>query len=471
MLNYFKRKLRPRCVGSPTHSLDISEQSIKNQNKEKKMDINGKLKNKSETKLSQNNKRKFNLKLKRSIKSNLHDLISGKNKSIAQLSGTESNDIKIEDELSKQLSVSEDSKRSIMETYTNCSYSPSQIIDHSKYSKALTKENFIYSTEEGDFLNSTSLGQTNSSGYVEYATSASNYTNEPGVANLSVNSVIDSNQSMVTYNTKYANSGLSDDDGLMSVDGGESMHHSSLSVSENMQQSTPYNENFARIRSLKISKQASIHKSNTFNQLAWKPINIALKVSTNDIELNESYKICKEEKIKNKCRRSNTTYTLMGSRTNNKVIDYFNKLEMSKPVKKTANIRKLGKISMVVDTISNIVVDLPKVDDEESKFKKNDTEMSETIESLSKIAGNVSDGNEVEKIQDVLFHDESSVINSNEANISLNSSLSNNLNNPNSSYALTSPPSIDSPKKFTIVKLEKSVITTVKRKCHRHKVK
>ena len=231
---------------------------------------------------------------------------------------------------------------------------------------------------------------------------------------------------MVTYNTKYANSRLSDDDGLMSVDGGESMHHSSLSVSENMQQSTPYNENFARIRSLKISKQTSIHKSNTANQLAWKPSNLALKVGSNDSELNESYQIYKEEKLKNKCRRSNTTYTLMGSRTNNKVIDYFNKLEMSKPVKKTANIRKLAKISMVVDAISSLVVDLQKVDDEDSKFKKNDAQMSETIESLSKIAGNATNGNEVEKIQDVLFHDESSVINTNEVNASLNSSLSNN---------------------------------------------
>ena len=258
MLNYFKRKLRPRCVGSPTHSLDGS--SVKEASEKK---LANKLKNQSDAKLAGSKKRRLHMKLKHSIKSNLQDLIgitisSSELKKRPDLNVTASvtqNMTKLEETSSQSLNVTDDSKN----VYTNCSYT-------SKYSKALAstvaKENFVCSSVDGDFLNSTSLGQTNSSGYVEYATGGSsnycsNYTTDQHcVANLTVNSAADSNNSMVTYNTKYANSRMSDDDGLMSVDGGEtsSMHHSSISVSENIQQSTPYNENFARIRSLKIGK-------------------------------------------------------------------------------------------------------------------------------------------------------------------------------------------------------------------------
>ena len=196
--------------------------------------------------------------------------------------------------------------------------------------------------------------------------------------------------------------------------------------------------------------------SNMGNLLIWKPNILTGKLMGSDPKfsndsqmLNESYQIQKDDKLKNKCRRSNTTYTLLGSKSNNKVIDYFNKLEMSKPVKKMANIRKLTKVTMPVDAMSNIG-SLPQVNEacDDLKFKKDDAQMSETIESLSKIAGNLSHGNEVEKIQDVLFHDESSMGTTNDANSSLSSSLGNNR------QSLSFLESVGSPNKLPLLSLK-----------------
>jgi hypothetical protein len=287
-------------------------------------------------------------------------------------------------------------------------------------SKVAAQQDTTKSGDNGDYFNSTSLGQTNSSGYVEYATTCSSMSNAYTTANVSV---CNSDTSMVTYNTKYADSQLSDDDGLMSVDCGESMHRS-MSVADDetdsMKQSTPYNENFARIRSLKVENAAkqcvsSFPKSNTASAIG----NSDSLLSGRDGQSNH--------KTRNKCRRSNTTYTLQ---TNSKVIDYFNKLEMSKPVKKTAAIRKLNKVSKIekcTDVTSSATV-LAQIEAGQLKFKKDDAKMSETIESLSKIvSSSINDNdsssssedsvNEVEKIQDVLFHDKSLDKSSNSSSI------------------------------------------------------
>jgi len=153
--------------------------------------------------------------------------------------------------------------------------------------------------------------------------------------------------SMVTYNTKYAganNSNLTDEDGLMSVScmmGEAKVQTGTKSV----EQSTPFTENFAKIKNLKTAEATEPTKLNTLTR---------------------------------KCRRSNTTYTIANLNKNNQIIDYFNRLELSKPVKKQALIRKLhGK----------------------------DENVNNTIESVNKKL-NGSNNNEIEKIQDVLFYDE-----------------------------------------------------------------
>ena len=259
----------------------------------------------------------------------------------------------------------------------------------------------MVSSVDGEFLNSTSLGQS-SSGYADYA-SASNYDADRFSRQSFVNSTpAGSNMSatsMVTYNTKYAKSNLSDDDGLMSV--GESQSSLSIASSTNMQQSTPYNENFARVRSLKARKSvgkeiAVFKKSNTvnFDMLREEVETLADKKGS-----NESI----AETCRKKCRRSNTTYTILGSKSNSKVIEYFSKLEMSKPIKKKANIRKLNNATQ---TMENSV---------ESKLSKNNL-LNSSIESLNKndkvvVGKNDTNGNEVEKIQDVLFYDDSSLMN------------------------------------------------------------
>lgn len=442
MLKYFKRKFKPGCIDarSPSHSFR------RRNSLEKKSNLNENIKQKSESKLNATkSKNNFNLRLKLGKIGN-RILASRKvSASEAKLNGNSEFNSN-----SQILSESDDSKRFNLASYTNCSYSCSKI-DETKYlNGGKVKENFVCSSVDVDFLNSTSLGHTNSSGYVEYATGSSNYCSNNTTNQRTTNESVNSDTSMVTYNTKYANSQLSDDDGLMSVGSSESMHQqSALSMTDNMQQSTPYNENFARIRSLKVEQKKStnlIPKSNTAHLLVWRPNLLTGKghiAQTNESnELNESYKQRNqksEERLNNKCRRSNTTYTLIG-KSDNKVIDYFNKLELNKPVKKTANIRKLDKMITAVEPINGSEAALAQVNNDQIKFKQDDAKMSETIESLTKIASGDLSGNEIEKIQDVLFHDESIMTNNNRANSNISISSSNSPID-HSSADIESPPS------------------------------
>lgn len=240
MLNYFRRKFKPRCIGKQSNSF-VRRDSY---GQEKRKAFNEKQKHKSESKLnaSKSKRKLFNFRIK-------FGLIGDKLSSKSRVAKT--NDSKQEAD-SNSTTHSDDSKK-----LSSYSYSCSKIDESKCLNEVLKiKENLASLSVEGEFLNSTSLGQTNSSGYVEYATGSSNFCSNnisnPSTTNVSVSS----DSSMLTYNTKYAHSRLSDDDGLMSVDCGESMHRSSLSATDNVQQSTPYNENFARIRSLKVRKSS-----------------------------------------------------------------------------------------------------------------------------------------------------------------------------------------------------------------------
>jgi hypothetical protein len=446
MLSYFKRKFKPRCVGTRSPSCSFERRNSFDNGKIAQ-NLNDNIKQKSDSKLNTSkSKRKFEFRAKLGligsrIKSSKRasPCVNSDSKQVDTFADVDNNESKSN---SHVLSESNDSNRFNLASHTNYSYSCSKIDDVAATSKYLNELN--NGGSGGEFLNSTSLGQTNSSGYVEYATgssSSSNYrsSNNTTSQQRTANTSVTSDTSMVTYNTKYANSQMSDDDGLMdSVGSSESMHNhhrdtSSLSMTDNMQQqSTPYNENFARIRSLKVTLQkqssvalsAPLPKSNTANLLIWKPNVLTGKGVDLSEDLNESYK--SKQKQKSKCRRSNTTYTLMGKSSNNKVIDYFNKLELSKPIKKTAQIRKLDKMMTIAEPLiiknkSEAVI----LGNQCDKFKKDDAKMTETIDSLNKIASSDLSGDEVEKIQDVLFHDESLMMMTHaakRANISISSS-------------------------------------------------
>lgn len=171
--------------------------------------------------------------------------------------------------------------------------------------------------------------------------------------------------SMVTYNTKYQKS--IDEDGSISISVLVSPQLTNANDEIQQQQSTPFTESYAKIKNLKTTK-SSDNESKKLNQ-------------TSNNATNNS----------NKCRRSNTTYTVVGSKSNYQIIEYFNKLELSKPTKKQAVIRKLREDS-----------------------KENDKAVNLTNESVK-----------VEKIQDVLFYDESCLSNQDES-FDTNMSLNNN---------------------------------------------
>ena len=420
VLRYLKKKIKPfrKCMISSTKSFEMTHSNLKiNQLSE--------LASTSEPK-SSSKKRKFKLRLKRNAKSNLNEIIidagakvekekrlslDSKLKEEKRTSRTSisSNEIvRLQIDNAENSNISLDAEQKVLYNTPNTSNTSDPYAFISSFTKTELNScnqtnklaNFMVSSVDGEFLNSTSLGQS-SSGYADYA-SASHYDADRFSRESFVNSTpAGSNMSatsMVTYNTKYAKSNLSDDDGLMSV--GESQSSLSIASSNNMQQSTPYNENFARVRSLKARKSvgkeiAVFKKSNTvnFDMLREEVETLAEKKAS-----NESI----AETCRKKCRRSNTTYTILGSKSNSKVIEYFSKLEMSKPIKKKANIRKLNNATQ---TMENSV---------ESKLSKNNL-LNSSIESLSKadkvVGKNETNGNEVEKIQDVLFYDDSSLMN------------------------------------------------------------
>jgi len=189
-------------------------------------------------------------------------------------------------------------------------------------------------------------------------------------------------------------------------------------LSEYRQQMTP---NVSKMITIKknIINNNTFRKSNSIN---FELVDIALEQNEPKLNLNELTvdNLSKEEKkMKKKCRRSNTTFTIAGSKANSKIIDYFNRLEMTKPKEKMAHIRKLNETKTPLTALD--------------KIKRTKEMMNITIESLD-----VKCNSEVEKIQDVLFYDEPSM-NSSNPNATTNISLSNSNNGILS--CLESPPS------------------------------
>ena len=190
-----------------------------------------------------------------------------------------------------------------------------------------------------------------------------------------------SESSMITYKTKYANSELADDDGLISA--------SSVSLNRNPQQSTPFNEVSPKMRIIKSdlsSNNLTYQRRITKFEARIQSLKIeSLSLSPNLVRHYGDILETKSER--RKCRRSNTTYTIS---KRNKIIDYFNKLEMTKQLKKhKEKVREVNRVSNIVD--------LP-------DFKSNRTNKSDA---------NMSDNNidEMERMQDVFFQDDESYSN------------------------------------------------------------
>lgn len=306
-----------------------------------------------------NSKRRFNLKLKRSIKSNLDEYL--------KQSISTSEEPQLQNETNeKQAEIDEDLKSKIL---FNSPVSSCNQTSFYSYLQSNTKTNshFGLSSVDGEFFNSTN------SNIDRNRASCSSYDPDcfifESVSNASPAN--NTNTSMVTYNTKYANSHLSDDDGLISNSNSDSLiQQPSMSITSSIQQSTPYCESLARVRNLNVCKGNMIKKSQTTNFNSINKVEAECQIS------NET---------KTKCRRSNTTYTFNSEKPSSKIIDYFNNLESSKPLKRKANPRHQVEKDC---------------DDESSLSKKIKADEFYSIY------------NDIEKLQDAFFHDDSSIMSS-----------------------------------------------------------
>jgi hypothetical protein len=350
VLKYFKRKLKPfkQCVDNQSNSFDLESE------KDDKVASNKKPSQKFNINLIKRKRKASKVKETENCKtSNNNKNIS--NNSVAIVPNTLDNSFGEEDDNEiERKSINTKHQQTLFNTPVSsmCSIDDNQA--PSRYCQMIIK-----STDHEYLLNSSPTSSCYT--YNVPTNSCSSY-EETNCFGSIINST-PTNSYASSMITKYV-----DEDGLLSVS--VLMLPQSQSVKE--QQSTPFTENYAKIKCLKKDDQSS-SETNTLK----------------------------------KCRRSNTTYTIAGSKTNNQIIDYFNKLELSKPIKKQAVIRKLN----------------------ENNKKVNDSFESTTKQQLKEEAKNLSNANEVEKIQDVLFYDEPSMLNENNNQTNENNTFDMSLNN------------------------------------------
>lgn len=145
---------------------------------------------------------------------------------------------------------------------------------------------------------------------------------------------------MLTYNTKYANNSNiydSEEDGLDEPRNkrfsciAKYQHHQ-----QQQQQSTPFEELTEYQK--RTNKRQSKVLSEAGNVVEYRKQSKQYQ-SQNELVLGQTEEdnespLFKKMNLKQnrKCRRSNTTFTMAGMKKN-KIIDYFNNLEMTKPIK------------------------------------------------------------------------------------------------------------------------------------------
>lgn len=212
--------------------------------------------------------------------------------------------------------------------------------------------------------------------------------------------------SMLTYNTKYANNSniYDSEDGLdqprirvSSISNNKNMHqHQQQKQSTPFEELTEYQKRTNKRQSKVLSEAGNLVEYRKHSKQYQSQNELVLGHTEED---NESPLFNKMNLKQNrKCRRSNTTFTMAGMKKN-KIIDYFNNLEMTKPIS-TKN-HKFFASNKEINTVDVNV---------ECKSKKhtsvlNNSELSPT--SANPRSNHCVSKNEVEKIQDLFFYDES----------------------------------------------------------------
>jgi len=212
--------------------------------------------------------------------------------------------------------------------------------------------------------------------------------------------------SMLTYNTKYANNSniYDSEDGLdqprirvSSISNNKNMHqHQQQKQSTPFEELTEYQKRTNKRQSKVLSEAGNLVEYRKHSKQYQSQNELVLGHTEED---NESPLFNKMNLKQNrKCRRSNTTFTMAGMKKN-KIIDYFNNLEMTKPIS-TKN-HKFFASNKEINTVDVNV---------ECKSKKhtsvlNNSELSPT--SANPRSNHSVSKNEVEKIQDLFFYDES----------------------------------------------------------------
>lgn len=331
VLKYLTKRIQPfrQCI-----ELNESPEAKKTQNSiVKKIESETKISKKSSKK-----KRKFNLKVKRSIKSNLQ-ACSSPNEIKSQ---NEINSISNSNNETEKMEISSQIFNDPYKLNQHSIFNSSQSLHHDDF---LNRDEFSALSPNADFVCS---GEIN----IDHKrASCSTYDIDcypfQSVSNSTPQDC--SQNSMLTYNTKYDASNLTNEDVIMSTSG-SLIQQSSHSINER-QESTPNGKSFRR-GSYQIPKS----KTTYFSQIG---------ESKTDVK--------RQNDISRKCRRSNTIYTTRS----NQIIDYFNNLELSKPFLKNNN----GKSNRKQET------------SEELKDQN-----SEDIYSMF---------NDIEKLQDAFFDDSS----------------------------------------------------------------
>lgn len=201
---------------------------------------------------------------------------------------------------------------------------------------------------------------------------------------------------MVTYNTKYANnSQILDEDGLKA---------STTRSKVVLQQSTPFDEAELSFQSRYKRTSAHFNGSQKFSIFKKsKTFQSQNQLIQNEIEVSSS-PIFKKLNVKQnrKCRRSNTTFTMAGARKS-RIIDYFNNLQMTKPIRKD---HKIFRSHKEISSGANLI----DVSQSNKKAEFNSSNASTKNADGSK--------DEIEKIQDLFFYDESLLSNNNTESVS-----------------------------------------------------
>lgn len=456
MLQFLRRKIKPfkKCTGNPSYSFEINNQNGQrrelttgqNQNMTTNMTNIDYSENSSHNftsfKLEKSKKSKFGFKFRRgSNKSNSNETTY--NDSLNNRETTSSFQLQItRDEILKE----EVNSDQIMTDYENelesDVYVETPVISEFDDSLQYVSDNIIYNEHE-------EIGWVHS------------YTNDDCINDLIDNTNYtreclngNNNHSMLTYNTKYnttQNSNILDEDGLKQSTPFDEIN--SLYQYNNQRKNKRHSKVLSECGQL---EKVMCKKSKTFQSQ-----NEIQAMTQNEIEIINSPIFKKMDLKQNrKCRRSNTTFTMAGAKKN-KIIDYFNNLEMAKPMRK--NMKMFSSNKEIPQRVFHDIRNSPSSSEEENKSTSfNDSDISKT---KSTDLSNSSSKNEVEKIQDLFFYDESLLSNRNTSNMTGDKLvLSTFLDSPVSVISEKSSQSSQSTESSALDSEDQMIITPVLRK-------